>query len=398
MGHQNAFGFELSEADRRRTLKPRMPPYWQVTEYGRAIGYQKYPSGRTYWVARMRLRDESYRQRRLAPTEDDTETGPGMSFDAAVAAAHEWFRTSPHRHRASDTRPVGSNEHLNACPIGDVFTIGHALCELIEWKRLAAARSHFLTLVVNINHHIVPRLFSLPADQMNSERLRMFVKDVLETPPKRGNQAALPRRSIDLMSEEQLRRRKKTTNTLIGIVRVALIMAWESGRIESDRSWRCLRRLPNVDRPRTLHLSRNECFRLLDKCQPDLRNLVLGALYTGCRATELLRIQACHVGRDGAGVYITPVKSYRPRVVLLPDEGLAFFERLAAGKRQDEFLFRRQDGRAWFTNYRHQTRRQRCRLARSVLPSRTSPHLCKSTGPGRRAADCGCRTAWPPEY
>ena len=67
MGHQNAFGFELSEADRRRTLKPRMPPYWQVTEYGRAIGYQKYSSGRSYWVARMRLRDESYRQRRFAP-------------------------------------------------------------------------------------------------------------------------------------------------------------------------------------------------------------------------------------------------------------------------------------------------------------------------------------------
>jgi hypothetical protein len=54
-GHQNAFGFELSEADRRRTMESRMPPYWQVREHGRAIGHQKYTSGRSYWVARMRL-------------------------------------------------------------------------------------------------------------------------------------------------------------------------------------------------------------------------------------------------------------------------------------------------------------------------------------------------------
>lgn len=353
MAHQNAFGFDLSDVDRRRTLKPRMPPYWQVTEYGRAVGYQIYPSGRSYWLARIRLQDESYRQRRLAATDDDTENGTGIGFERALDAAQQWYRSNAFRHKASDTRPIGSVEHLNACPIGDVYTIGHALCELIEWKRLSAARSHFLTLIVLINYHILPRLFSLPAAEMTSTRLRLFVKDVLETPPKLGNQAAMPRRPIEQMSEEQLRRRKKTTNTLIGIVRMALVMAWENGLIESDRPWRCLRRLPNVDRPRVLHLSRDECFRLLDKCQPDLRDLVMGALYTGCRATELLRMQACHVGRDGAGIYVTPVKAYRPRVVLLPDEGLAFFNRLAAGKRPDDFLFQRHDGRAWFTNYRH---------------------------------------------
>ncbi|WP_268738209.1 tyrosine-type recombinase/integrase [Aminobacter niigataensis] len=307
-------------------------------------------------MARLRLRDESYRQHRIGLTEDNCDAD-GMSFEQACAQAEAWYRSTPFAPHASDARPLGSVEHLLACPIGDTYTIGHALAELVEWKRLVAARSHFLTVVVLTNFHIVPRLFELPAGQMNSEHLRWFVKDVLETPPKRGNRSIEPRRSVESMTDEELRKRKKTINTLIGLLRMALTMAWENGRIDSDRPWRCLRRLPNVDRPRVLHLSRAECFRLLEACSSDLRRLVLGALYTGCRATELMRMQASHVGRDGPGVYVTPVKSYRPRVVLLPDEGFAFFSSLAKGKKPSEPLFVRDDGRYWFTNYRHAFKR-----------------------------------------
>lgn len=353
MARHNAFGFDLADTKRRQTLASRFAPYWQVTEYGRGVGYHKYASGRSYWVARIRLRDESYRQRRIGVTEDDLEVGNGLSFTAACVLASEWFASTPLRQHASDSRPIGPIEYLLACPVGDTYTVGHALTELVEWKRLIAARSHFLTVVTLINYHILPKLFSLPAADMNSERLRLFVKDVLETPPKLGNQPVKARRPIERMSEDQLRRRKKTVNTLIGLLRMALVMAWENGRIDSDRPWRCLRRLHNVDRPRVLHLSRPECFRLLDRCDVDLRDLVLGALYTGCRVTELLRMQAIHVGRDGAGVYVTPVKSYRPRVVLLPEEGLQFFKGIASHKKPNDLLFVREDGRNWYSNYRH---------------------------------------------
>ena len=352
MDRQNSFGFSLANVSRRQSLKPRNRPYFQVIQYGRAIGYEKQSSGKSYWVARMRLRNESYRQKRVGLSEDN-EPRKGISFDEACEAAQVWFSTSRFGRQASDTRPIGDIENLRACPIGSVYTVGHALCELVEWKRLVGAHSHFLTVVNLTNYHFVPRLFSLPAVDMNSERLRHFVKDVLETPPKIGNQPVKAKRPISQMTEDELRRRKKTINTLIGILKMALVMAWESGHLESDRPWRCLRRLHNVDRPRVLHLSRPECFRLLDRCGPELRNLVMAALYTGCRITELVRMQASHIGRDGPGVYVTPVKSYRPRVVLLPDEGLEFFDGLAAGKKPDEFLFLRNDGRAWLSNYRY---------------------------------------------
>jgi integrase len=353
MAGKTVFGFDLSDVELRQSLRGRYAPYWQTLEYGRAVGYQIYRSGVTHWVAKIRLKDASYQQHRLAFTEDNPDIGDqGLSFEAACEAAQEWFAANPFKHLATDARPIGSIDFLKASPIGDVYTVGRALGDYIEWKRVVAARSHFVALVTLINLHFVPRLFSLPAKDMNSERLRFFIKDVLETPPKRGNQPLKPRRPIEAMSEEELRKRRKTTNTLIGVLRMALLMAWENSYIESDRPWRCIRRLNNVDRPRMLHLSRPECFRLLEHCAPDLRTLVLGALYTGCRIKELLNMQASHFGRDGPGVYVTPVKCYRPRVVMLPDEGLAFFQKLAAGKKPNDLLFVRKDGRQWYTNHR----------------------------------------------
>jgi integrase len=155
------------------------------------------------------------------------------------------------------------------------------------------------------------------------------------------------------MDEETLRKRKGTVNTLIGILRKSLEMAWENGKTENDRNWRALKRIPNQLRPRTLHLSRPECRKLLAHCRPDLARLVLGALYTGCRSTELLRMRASDVGRDGYGLYIMSAKCYRPRFVFLPDEGMAFFLSLAANKNSGELLFLRENGREWFDLHRH---------------------------------------------
>lgn len=342
---------DVSCPEVRANLPTRNTPYYQLIVYGRHIGYLRDEQGDA-WYARIRTRAESYYRRRLGLAASQQRPS-GLSYEQALALAMEWFVSSGIRPWAAEAKQIGVRQELIVCPVPGTYSVAHAMHDYVEWKRLVAAKTHFQTNLSIINYHIIPRLGNVALEQFNGEHLRKFVRDVLETPPKRGNQKVAPKRSIDSIDDESLRKRKKTVNTLIGILRVAFQIAWESGKTDSERAWRCLRRIPAVDRPRTLYLSRNECRELLAVCRPDLARLVLGALYTGCRSTELLSMRCEDVGRDGYGVYILPVKKYRPRFVFLPDEGMAWFLELVRGKKPKDLVFTRDSGLAWFGNQKH---------------------------------------------
>lgn len=335
----------------RLTLPLRRTPYYQLMVYGRHIGYLRDAAGDA-WYARIRTRAASYYRRRLGLAATDDNPG-GLTYEQALTLAHEWFSSSGIKPWAAEPKRIGVSQELVVCPLPGPYAVAHAVRDYVEWKRLAAAKSHFETNLSSINFHIIPRLGNVLLSEFNGEHLRRFVKDVLETPPKRGNQPVESRRPMDRMDDEQLRKRKKTVNTLIGILRVAFQIAWENGKTDSERAWRCLRRIPAVDRPRVLHLSRLECRELLANCRPDLARLVLGALYTGCRMTELINMRCEDVGRDGYGVYVRPSKTFRPRFVFLPDEGMAWFLELIKNRKPKELVFIRDDGRPWYGNQKH---------------------------------------------
>ena len=342
---------DISSSEVRASLQRRNTPYYHLIGYSRHIGFLKHASGDA-WYARIRTRAESYYRRRLGLAVSP-DAPDGLTFDEALEEALRWFASSGITAWAVQAKPIGVRQELVVCPVPGEFAVAHAMKDYVDWKRLAAAKSHFETNLSLINHHIVPRLANIPLAQFNGEHLRTFVKEVMETPPKRGNQSVGAKRSIESLDEEQLRKRKKSVNTLIGILRVSFQIAWESGKTDNERSWRCLRRLPAVDRPRTLHLSRAECRDLLRNCRPDVARLVLGALYTGCRATELMTMKCGDIGRDGYGVYISPSKKYRPRFVFLPDEGMAWFLDLVKGRSRHEPVFVRDSGKPWYGNYKH---------------------------------------------
>ena len=346
---------DLSVRRQRKALPARRGSYYETLSVGRALGYEKANSKRSYWVARYRNRDGGYGQNRLgvADTHCRADGADVLSYEQAIEAAAEWFETPAVRKLAISTRPLGQVTSLAYERTSDddgPYTVGDALAEWFAWKRLVATNATYHCLLTSANLNIVPRLAHLPAEGVNGQHVRAFVEDMLRTPPKRGQRPQAPKRAIEALSDEEARKRKKTINGMISVVRGALLMAWESGRIDNERAYRCWRHVPNVHRPRILHLSRPECRALLAACEPELRQVVLGALYTGCRTVELLRMRARDVGRDGYGVYVEPQKSYKPRFVFLPDEGMAFFLALADGKAPGDLLFTRSDGRAWRYN------------------------------------------------
>lgn len=343
--------FDLSSADVRASLPVRQQPYWQLLLYGRHVGFEKSWQAQHYWLARFRTNNGGYRRKRVGRADPDVEDA--ITYQQALEAAHQWFAEPANQAIASEARPIGSTEHLSVCPIGDRFTVGHALHDYVEWKRIVAARTHFTTNLSLINWHIVPRLASIPLDEFNGDRLTQFARAILQSAPKRGNERPKPDRAIHELDEEALRKRKKTLNTLISILRVAFRMAWENGKTDDQRCWRCLRRVTTVDRPRSPFLTRDECRALLNACRDDLRLLVLGALYTGCRAGELSRMTVRDIATEGYGVYVMPSKSRRPRFVFLPDEGMMFFIDMCRRKRSSDLVFTRQNGRSWHSAYRH---------------------------------------------
>lgn len=118
--------------------------------------------------------------------------------------------------------------------------------------------------------------------------LQKFALQITRTPPRFGfSRQNRPPVARDELTPDELRGRKRTYNSVVGILKMAFTHAWENGKIASDRPIRCPKRISVVHSPRLLFLDRDECRRLLSKCTPALRDLTLAALYFGCRVGEL---------------------------------------------------------------------------------------------------------------
>ena len=100
--------------------------------------------------------------------------------------------------------------------------MGDALADYVSWKRVAAAQTTFAGNLALINHHIIDRLGDIPLDDLTGRHVKQFCMDVLETPPKRGNQRLGERRELASLTKVDLRNRKSTLNTLLSILRMAV--------------------------------------------------------------------------------------------------------------------------------------------------------------------------------
>lgn len=342
---RNLHAPSFSEDANLLSLPVRDSDYWNILEYCRHIGFSNRNGRDRYWLARVRLRAGNYRQKRLGRVK--LFHSEGLDYSDAVFYARKWFATSEVQAVASEPYEVGINTKLRYEKNVDGFTVGDAMHDYVEWKRVAAAKSHFVTNLSLINHHIIPRIGDVLLEEFNGRLFTEFCLDVLQTAPKHGRQPQKPSVPLEQLDHDALRRRKKTLNALIGILRLAFRMAWENGEVESERSWRCLKRIPHADTPRHLFFTRRQCQQLLAACRPDLALLVLGALYTGCRVSELAKLKVADVGGHVFGIFVAPQKSWRSRYVNLPDEGMSFFLDQCENKQDDDLVFRRDGGRSW---------------------------------------------------
>jgi integrase len=325
----------------------------------------------------MRNDTKKYRQKAigLADQQGVVDEAKCLSFGQAVSMAQAIFRENALL-CIEPNLPQARLTELNYCPVGETYTVAHALRDYIEWKRISAAPNSIYRILSVVNRHVLPWLGPIGADELTTEHIRTCMTRVLETCPHPGKRdLAIPQR-IEILDSETLRKRKHSVNGLVLALRGALKLAWQNRKTENDRIWRTLELYPREHRPRMHHLSTRECRRLLRQCDSDLRKLVMGALYTGCRSIELFKMCAGDVGRDGFGIYVFSPKTSTSRVIFLPDEAMAFFLKLAEGKKPDDLLFTIAKGTPWNTSY---YRRFRKAVVEASLPKGFSFHGLRHT-------------------
>jgi site-specific recombinase XerD len=174
-----------------------------------------------------------------------------------------------------------------------------------------------------------------------------------------------------------VRKRRATANRILTVLKAALNHAWKSSHVASDDAWRRVKPFRAVETARVRYLSEDECIRLVNACEPAFRNLVRGALLTGCRYSELTAMHVADFNADAGVVTVRESKVGKPRHVVLTDEGQHLFATLTVGKLRDEPIFTRRDGGTWGKSHQLRPMVEACHRAK-IKPA-VSFHVLRHT-------------------
>jgi integrase len=208
--------------------------------------------------------------------------------------------------------------------------------------------------------------------------LRQWLAKLAKSLPRARTKPGKPQqhRAFD-GSEEAIRRRKSSANRTWTILRAALNHAFRDGLVASDATWRKVKSFKSVDAARVRYLTVAQARRLVNASDPEFRPLVQAALQTGCRYSELARLEVTDFSPDSGTLAIRQSKSGKARHVVLTDEGVLFFRQLTARRAGSEIMLRRTQGDAWRASHQLRPMAQACQRAKINPP--VSFHVLRHT-------------------
>ena len=163
-------------------------------------------------------------------------------------------------------------------------------------------------------------------------------------------------------------------------LRAALQHTFDNDKATSDRAWRKLRPFRGADAVRARYLSMAEAKRLINAASPEFRPLLQGALLTGARYGQLIRLVVSDFNADVGTLRLTSRKGRGHAKVHhahLTEEGRKFFIRLCAGKSGGDFVFTHDDGEPWGRT--HQVLPLKAASARAGIKPAVNFHMTRHT-------------------
>jgi integrase len=325
---------------------------WVRIEKGRSLGYRRPTTEAGRWSVRVFLCDtNSYRKKSLG-TADDLVEADGeriLSYGQALEAARAWEPNS-------DEVPKATG----------VVTVADVMEDYLEWYS-ENKKGHQQTRYA-AEAHIKPELGEIPVEELTTARIRRWHQDLAKKPARlRTSKNAKKKRTRRAVTDDEKRSRRSTANRVLTILKAGLNEKWREGdeRVSENReAWQPVRPLEGAESGRIRYLDANEIKRLVNACDPDFRDLVLAAFYTGARYGELCRMRAADLQLESGSVRIPQSKGGKTRTIFLNDEGMRLFGELAAGRTGDDLLFLRSDGEPWGNHQQIRRIRAACEAAK----------------------------------
>ena len=341
-------------------------PYWRGLEKGFALGYRRRGKGGT-WLARRRQADGGYGEHRIGTTDDlqDAEGVVILDYGQAQKAARDWWRAEARREEGHDTRQ-------------GPLTVADAMAEYLKAYERRGGKAVYETQRA-AETHILPALGTTPVGKLTARKIADWHHGLAE---KRARVRTKPGRRQNYREAvtglDAVRKRGATANRILTVLKSALNHAWKAGHVASDDAWRRVKPFKAVETALVRYLSRrpNACG-LVNACEPAFRNLVRGALLTGCRYSELAGLHAADFNADAGVITVRESKAGKPRHVVLTDEGQRLFATLTAGKLGNDPIFTRTDGGVWGRSHQLRPVLEACRRAK--IKPEISFHVLRHT-------------------
>lgn len=338
----------------RAALKPSPKPYYRSLGDELHIGYRKPTSSSRAgkWVVRYYLGNGVYKVETFA-TADDIGDANGVNvldYRQAQGKARE-LRDEAVRTLNGVSKPAGP------------YTVADAVRDYLDW--LGTHRKSERDFRYRADAHILPELGETEVARLTADQLRGWQKKLSETPPRlRTAKGAEKPRFREIGDDpESKRQRRVSANRVLVILKAALNYAWREGKVLDDSAWRRVEPFANAEATRARWLTVDEARRLINACEDEFRDLVQGALATGCRYGELAAFSVDDYNPDAGTIHVRASKSGRGRHIYLNDEGRALFDRLTAGKPADAPIFRRPDGGRWLKSHQLRPFNEACERA-----------------------------------
>jgi integrase len=357
---------KLDSRTARARLPQRREPFWTVISAGCALGYRQGAKSGT-WIGKFRD-EQGHRHYEALGAADDNRDADGLSV-FSFAQAQERARTF----FARKAREAAG--HL--APHDGPYTIKDAVNDYLKAYERRGGRAVYHARRA-AETHILPALGMLPVTRLSAKRLEDWHQGLAEKPALlRSTPGRKPNQRKTDKGPDGVRQRRATANRVLTVLKAALNHAWKTGHVASDDAWRRVKPFKAVDAARVRYLSESECVRLVNACEPAFRNLVRGALLTGCRYSELTSMHVADLNLDAGVVTVRTSKAGKPRHIVLTDEGRKLFADLTVGKFAGDLIFVRADDGRWGKSHQLRPILEACNRA-NIKPA-VSFHVLRHT-------------------